>query len=203
MSAVAASSADVAALEGAAQPVYTQLERDPQTKALIAAVRALKATTPEPPAATEAPGWAETAPTEHGREQSPSAINGTYHWRTTGAGARAAARVVGSSPLEEDVGILGKMALRDGKWLIGDGDDPEDTRARSRYRPPPRLRLGHHARQIHARRRRDTATHAGPAHECGRRGRLGRRALPPRRPPGERHPLSRRAERSVLARIED
>jgi TRAP-type C4-dicarboxylate transport system substrate-binding protein len=127
VSAVAASKADVAALEAAAQPVYTQLERDPQTKALIAAFRALKATTPAPPAATASASCAETAPTAHGREQSPSAINGTYHWRTTEAGARAAARVVGRSPLDEDVGILGKMTLRDGKWLIGDGDDPEDN----------------------------------------------------------------------------
>jgi TRAP-type transport system periplasmic protein len=127
VSAVAASPADVAALEAAAQPVYTQLEHDPQTKALIAAFRALKATAPEPLAATKAPGCAETTPTAVGRKQSPSDINGTYHWRTTGAGARAAARVVGSSPLEEDVGIVGKMTLRDGRWLIGEGDDPEDN----------------------------------------------------------------------------
>ena len=127
VSAVPASPADVAALEGAAQPAYTQLERDPQTKALIAAFRALKATTPAPPAATASASCAEAVPTAHGREQDPSAINGTYHWRTTGTGARAAARVAGRPPLDEDVGILGKMTLRDGKWLIGDGGDPEEN----------------------------------------------------------------------------
>ena len=46
MTAVAASRDDVAALTQAAQPVYAELERDPDTKALIAAIRALKASTP-------------------------------------------------------------------------------------------------------------------------------------------------------------
>ena len=127
VTAVAASPADVAALEAAAEPVYAQLERDPQTKALIAAFRALKATTPAPPAATASASCAETAPTAVGRKQSPSALNGTYHWRTTDAGAHAAARIVGGVVRDWDVGVLGKMTLRDGKWLIGDGDHPEDN----------------------------------------------------------------------------
>jgi TRAP-type transport system periplasmic protein len=126
VTAVAASPADVAALEGAAQPVYAQMERDPQTKALIAAFRALKATTPATPAATASAGCAETAPTAVGPKQSPSALNGTYHWRTTEAGAHAAARIVGGVVRDWDVGTMGKMTLRDGRWLIGSGGHPED-----------------------------------------------------------------------------
>jgi TRAP-type C4-dicarboxylate transport system substrate-binding protein len=127
VTAVAASPADVGALEAAAQPVYTQLERHPQSKALIAAFRALKATTPAPPVTTASAGCADSTPETAGREQPPSAINGTYHWRTTAAGARAAARVAGGTVHDRDIGTLGKMTLRDGKWLIGEGDNPEDN----------------------------------------------------------------------------
>ncbi|HEX5896303.1 MAG TPA: TRAP transporter substrate-binding protein DctP [Thermoleophilaceae bacterium] len=126
VTALDASPADVAALEAAAQPVYTQLERDPQTKALIAAFRGLKATTPARPAATASAGCAETAPIAVGRKQSASTLNGTYHWRTTDSGAQAAARIVGGVVHDRDVGTLGKMTLRDGRWLMGEGDHPED-----------------------------------------------------------------------------
>jgi TRAP-type C4-dicarboxylate transport system substrate-binding protein len=120
VTAVAASRDDVAALMRAAQPVYAQLERDPQTKALIADIRELKAKTPAGPTAAPPSGCANEAPTTRGREISPSALNGTYHWRVTSAGARAA----GGSPDSEDVGLVGKMTLRDGKWLLGE-TDPE------------------------------------------------------------------------------
>jgi hypothetical protein len=123
VSAVAASRGDLDALESAAQPVYTQLEEDPDTKALIAAIRALKAassahTVAVPPAACAT----QTTPTVSGRKRSPSAVNGTYHWRVTEAGAHAAARAVGAPPNadDEDIGAVGKMTLRDGKWLMGD-----------------------------------------------------------------------------------
>jgi TRAP-type C4-dicarboxylate transport system substrate-binding protein len=125
VSAVAASRRDVAALRQAAQPVYTQLERDPQTRALIAEFRRLKAATPAIPPAAPPPGCAQAAPAASGEKRSPSAVNGTYHWRVTGARARAAAQAVGGSPHDEDVGTIGKMTLRDGKWRMGD-TDPED-----------------------------------------------------------------------------
>ena len=62
-----------------------------------------------------------------GRKRSPSAVNGTYHWRVTEAGAHAAARAVGASPHadDEDIDTVGKMTLRDGKWRMGD-TDPEE-----------------------------------------------------------------------------
>jgi TRAP-type C4-dicarboxylate transport system substrate-binding protein len=123
--AVAASADDLAALENAAQPVYKQLERDPDTKALIHAIRGLKEASHAQPAAVPPAACAQTTRAEGGHERSPSAVNGTYHWRVTGEGARAAARAVGGSPHDEEVGTLGKMTLRDGKWLMGD-TDPED-----------------------------------------------------------------------------
>jgi Bacterial extracellular solute-binding protein, family 7 len=128
VSAVAATRSDLTALERAAQPVYTQLEQDPDTKALIAAIRGLMAASPAHPAAIPPPACAQTtrARAATGRERSPSAVNGTYHWRITAAGANAAERAVGASPsaADEDVGSIGKMTLRDGKWLMGD-IDPE------------------------------------------------------------------------------
>jgi TRAP-type C4-dicarboxylate transport system substrate-binding protein len=125
-SAVAASPADIAALEAAAQPVYTQLERDPDTKATIAAIRALEAASPAATAASPPVTCEFEATAVSGRERSPSIVNGTYHWRVTEEGGRAAARAVGRAPLEEDLSAVGKMTLRDGKWLLGDDDTPED-----------------------------------------------------------------------------
>jgi TRAP-type transport system periplasmic protein len=124
-SAVAASPDDIAALENAAQPVYEQLERDPDTKAAITAIRALKAASPAAPAAAPPVACENEPTTVSGHEKSPSAVNGTYHWRVTEEGGRAAARAVGGTPLEEDLSAVGKMTLRDGRWLMGD-TDPED-----------------------------------------------------------------------------
>jgi C4-dicarboxylate-binding protein DctP len=120
VTAVAASRADVAALTRAAQPVYAGLERDPETRALIAAIRELKASTPADPVAAPPPGCTHEAPATHGRQLDPSTLDGTYHWRVTSEGAAAA----GGSPDGEDVGTIGKMTLRDGKWRMGD-EDPE------------------------------------------------------------------------------
>ena len=125
MTAVAASRDDLAALTQAAQPVYAELERDPDTRALIAAIRALKTSTPADPVATPPPGCRHEAPATRGRVLDPSTLDGTYHWRVTSAGARAAARAVGASPLSEDIGTIGKMTLRDGRWRMGD-EDPEE-----------------------------------------------------------------------------
>jgi TRAP-type C4-dicarboxylate transport system substrate-binding protein len=123
-SAVAASPGDITALEDAAHPVYTQMERDPDTRATIAAIRALKATSRAAPAAAP-PVTCEAEPsTVSGRERSPSAVNGTYHWRVTEAGGRAAAEAVGGTPHQEDLSAVGKMTLRDGRWLLGE-EDPE------------------------------------------------------------------------------
>ena len=127
VSAVAASRGDLDALEDAAQSVYAELEEDSDTKALIAAIRALEAESPGHPVAVPPAACTQPIRTASGRKRSPSAVNGTYHWRVTEDGAHAAARAVGASPSadDEDIGTVGKMTLRDGKWLMGDVD-PED-----------------------------------------------------------------------------
>jgi TRAP-type C4-dicarboxylate transport system substrate-binding protein len=114
-SVVTAGRDDITALERAARPVYARLEQDPQTRALIAAIRELRATTPVP--ATAAPrACAHQAPTAHGRATSPSTLNGTYRWRLTKAGALAA-----GDPDDPDIGKVMTITLRDGKWVSGGG----------------------------------------------------------------------------------
>ena len=124
VSAAPASRDDIAALERAARPVYAELKRDSRTRALIAAIRKLKLTIP---ASTEGPlpECANETPSTSGRERPASTLNGTYHWRVTSERARTVARIVGSTPLAEDVGTIGKMTLRNGGWVLGD-TDPED-----------------------------------------------------------------------------
>jgi TRAP-type C4-dicarboxylate transport system substrate-binding protein len=116
VTAVAASRGELAALRQAAQPVYTELERDPRTRALIAAIRALKARTPAGTPAHAPRGCAHEAPVTQGRALSPSTVNGTYRWRLTEAGARS----VGAKPDDEDIGSIVTMTLRDGGWQLGD-----------------------------------------------------------------------------------
>jgi TRAP-type C4-dicarboxylate transport system substrate-binding protein len=124
VAAASASRADLAALRRAAQPVYAELERDPRTRELIAAIRELKLTIPAA-AGGPLPGCARETPVTSGHRRPASMLNGTYHWRVTSAGARKAARLAGGPEHSEDVGSIGKMTLRDGGWVMGD-IDPED-----------------------------------------------------------------------------
>jgi TRAP-type C4-dicarboxylate transport system substrate-binding protein len=112
---VAASRTDLTALSHAAQPVYAQLERDAQTRSLIAAIRKLKATLPVPPAAA-APDCAPETPAARGRHISRSALNGTYRWRLTKAGA-----IASGDPDDPDIGDFNSMTLRDGRWRLRRG----------------------------------------------------------------------------------
>jgi TRAP-type C4-dicarboxylate transport system substrate-binding protein len=118
VTAVAASREARAALERAAQPVYTELERDPKTRALIAAIRDLKAETPARTSARAPSGCAREAAVSHGRQRSASTVNGTYRWRLTEDGARR----VGVKPDDEDIGSSVTMTLRDGGWLLGEDE---------------------------------------------------------------------------------
>jgi len=123
VTALAASREDRAALKRAARPAYTELERDPRTKALIDAIRELKAQTPSS-TPTQAPsGCAHEAPVTRGRERSPSTVNGTYRWRLTEEGARR----VGVKPDDEDIGSIVTMTLRDGGWQLGDDEFSSGT----------------------------------------------------------------------------
>jgi hypothetical protein len=110
---VAARRDDLVALARAARPVYAGLDREPQTKALIAAIRELKAKTAVPPMAA-APRCAPEASTTHGPEVPVSTLNGTYRQRLTKAGAVAA-----GLPDDPDIGHVNQITLRDGKWIRG------------------------------------------------------------------------------------
>jgi TRAP-type C4-dicarboxylate transport system substrate-binding protein len=113
---VLATKADTAALQRAAARVYTQLERDVQTKALIAGIRELKAQTPATPAPAVAASCSQRGGPAHGKALRTAALNGTYRWVLTKAGAVAA----GASDDDEDIGNVVTMTLRDGRWLLGD-----------------------------------------------------------------------------------
>jgi hypothetical protein len=105
---VVAAESDVAAIERAASPVYAMLERDPQTRRLIGAIRRMKRTITPPPLVVPA-GCAHSAATGKGVERSPAILNGTYRWRFTG-----------------QVGVS-TATLRDGQWLFPGPDHDMGT----------------------------------------------------------------------------
>jgi hypothetical protein len=113
---VNASPAQLNGLHRAAQPVYQQLERDDLTRSLIARIRTMKGSEREAtePAAA-ACGRAAPPPGGTGAARSPDALNGTYRWELTKAGARR----VGVPASDPDVGSIVTMTLRDGGWLLG------------------------------------------------------------------------------------
>ena len=76
-----ASPADVAALEHATRPLYAQLEGDPQVRALIASIQAIKARTPPDPAPKVPASCSRAVAPTRGPVRSPTLLNGTYRWR--------------------------------------------------------------------------------------------------------------------------
>jgi TRAP-type C4-dicarboxylate transport system substrate-binding protein len=84
-----ASPADLAALRSAFAPIYASLERDPQTKAFIDRIQALKKSTPA---------------------EAPAGLNGTYRYLLT----KEDARKVGD-PEVEQFPHVNTVKLRDGK----------------------------------------------------------------------------------------
>jgi TRAP-type C4-dicarboxylate transport system substrate-binding protein len=116
-----ASREDLAAFEQAELPVYAQLERDPQVKATIAAIRELKRRTPPDPAPRIPAGCSRAPSTTHGRARDPRFLNGTYRWRITPAGALR----LGADPADDLVGRIVSITLRDGAWFSEPGADQE------------------------------------------------------------------------------
>jgi TRAP-type C4-dicarboxylate transport system substrate-binding protein len=110
---VIANEADLAAFEQATRPVYAQLERDPQVKATIAAIRELKRRTPRDPAPRIPASCSRPASTTNAGERDPRFLDGTYRWRITRAGALK----VGADPGDDLVGTIASMTLRDGAWF--------------------------------------------------------------------------------------
>jgi TRAP-type C4-dicarboxylate transport system substrate-binding protein len=120
---VVASGADRAALEQATRPVYAQLERDPQVKATIAAIRELERTTPPDRAPVIPASCSRPESVVHARERDPSFLDGTYRWRITRAGAHK----VGADPDDPAVGTIPGMTLRDGGWAFEGGSQARGT----------------------------------------------------------------------------
>jgi TRAP-type C4-dicarboxylate transport system substrate-binding protein len=107
-----ASPADLAALRGAFASVYASLERDPQTKAFIERIQALKrSTSAEAPLAIPA-GCTGTAPQQPAASAgtAPADLNGTYRYLLT----KEDARKVGD-PEVDQFPHVNTVKLRDGK----------------------------------------------------------------------------------------
>jgi TRAP-type C4-dicarboxylate transport system substrate-binding protein len=80
-----ASATDLASLEAAFAPVYASLEQDPETKAFIEQIRALKQSTsaePEPVIPADCTGVAPEQAAK-GTGSAPAYLNGTYRWVLT------------------------------------------------------------------------------------------------------------------------
>ena len=120
---VVAAEGDLAALRRATRPVYGQLERDPVTKAAIAAIRELKATLPPAPVADVPAECSEPVQASARRPRDPSLVDGTYRWRLTAAGLRRS----GASDSDTSIGTVVTMTLRDGRWLLGGEDRDHGT----------------------------------------------------------------------------
>jgi hypothetical protein len=120
---VLASAAELAAFEQAVRAVYAQLERDPQVKAMIAAIRELKRRTPPDPAPKIPASCSRTVAVTPGRERDPSFLNGTYRWRITRAGALE----VGADPDDPVIGKIAVMTLRGGQFALEVSDGSRDT----------------------------------------------------------------------------
>jgi TRAP-type C4-dicarboxylate transport system substrate-binding protein len=76
---------DLAALRRAVQPVYDRLERDPQTKAAIAQISALRTQVASPP---DAPACPRSAGAADGAAKA-TPIDGVYRWTTAAKDLRA------------------------------------------------------------------------------------------------------------------
>jgi len=115
---VLATKQQLAQLEHAARPAYVQLDRDPKTRALIAAIRQLKASLPAPiPIVAPSSCAGDTKPPPAtGPAQDPSLLNGTYRWVLTAAAARAFGPPA-SDPGNEHYPSMTQAVLKDGKWI--------------------------------------------------------------------------------------
>ena len=110
----------------AAGPVYAALERDPQTKELIAEIRKLKAQTPPDPALAVPPGCAyprQAPKAPRGKLRPPSLVNGTYHVVSTRADMLAFGPPA-SDPENLHPGVDTRI-LNNGRWLFPNGEPPQ------------------------------------------------------------------------------
>jgi TRAP-type C4-dicarboxylate transport system substrate-binding protein len=108
-----ASAGDLAALEAAFAPVYTDLQQDPQTKAFIERIQALKESTPAGPALFIPPDCTGEAPEQPTgvTGTAPAYLNGTYRFEIT----LAEARMAGQVDPGDTYPIVDTMVLEDGE----------------------------------------------------------------------------------------
>lgn len=120
---VLASAREIAQLERAAQPATAALERDPQTKATISAIRKLKASLPPPPAIVVPTGCSAKTSSPPPPARSTSELDGTYRYVLTASAARRFGEP-GDSP-EKRYPLVVTVVLRDGT-LAATLDQPPD-----------------------------------------------------------------------------
>jgi len=107
-----ASQAELASLRRAFAPVYASLEQDPQTKAFIQQIKALKQSTPAGAPLAIPAGCTGTAPVQPADSSgtAPAGLNGTYRYLLT----KEDARKVGD-PEVDQFPHVSTVKLRDGK----------------------------------------------------------------------------------------
>jgi hypothetical protein len=115
-----ASPADLAGLRKAFAPVYASLEQDPQTKASIEQIQALKQSTPSGAPLAIPAGCAGAAPARPAATQAAAAsdLNGTYRWTITKQDALASKL---KDQLPDQLGpfpLTSTMKLKDGTWTL-------------------------------------------------------------------------------------
>ena len=126
-----ASAADLQALRQHFAPVYASLQADPQTKAMIGQISALKKSTPAGPALVVPAGCTGRAPGQQALGTTvTSRLNGTYRWTLT---ARDASFVSPDVANETKYPSTFTVTLKDGIWSMYhtgaevETDNPRDT----------------------------------------------------------------------------
>jgi TRAP-type transport system periplasmic protein len=115
-----ASQADLGGLRKAVAPVYANLEQDPETKAFIEQIQALKQSTPAgAPLAIPAgcTGPAPVAPAA-AQQQALADLNGTYRWTITKQDALASKTEDTSPEHLAELPWTFTMTLKDGTWTL-------------------------------------------------------------------------------------
>jgi TRAP-type transport system periplasmic protein len=114
-----ASQADLAALRAALAPVYSSLERDPQTKEFIQHIQALKQSTPAAAPLAIPAGCTGKAPERPAQRRGtvPATLNGTYRYVLTKEDARKG----GEAHLDEYPSVV-TVTLKDGHMDNGPGE---------------------------------------------------------------------------------
>ena len=126
-----ASAADLQALRQSFAPVYANLEADPQTKAMIGQITAMKRSTPAGPALTIPAGCTGHAPGQTASGSTATAkLNGTYRWTMTAHDGTTTTPDVNS---EMKYPSTFTVTMRDGRWTMRHSgaevmtDNPGDT----------------------------------------------------------------------------